>query len=62
MYWLETMMQGLDTMYGEADTSAGIIVAEVFGLFFVVAWCFLAYETKVLSEENMSGDKKERFV
>ena len=64
MYWLETIMQGLDTMmgYGDGSVSAGMIVAEVIGLIFVVGWCILAYETKVLSEENMSGDKKQRFV
>ena len=62
MYWLETMMQGLQTMYGDDSLSYGIIIAEAFGLILIIVWCILAYETKVHSEQNMSGEKREKFI
>ena len=49
-------------MYGDGTASGGIITAEVIGLIILIGWCILAYEAKVISENNMSGQKREKFI
>ena len=57
---METLLEGFDTLY--VESAGGKISASVIGLIFVLAWAQLSYEAKVISENNMTGSKKEKFL
>ena len=59
-YFMETLLEGFDTLY--VESAGGKISASVIGLIFVLAWAQLSYEAKVISENNMTGSKKEKFL
>lgn len=40
----------------------GKLSAAVFGFLLILAWGQLAYEAKIISEDNMTGSKREQFL
>ena len=59
-YFMETLLEGFDTLY--VESAGGKISATVIGLVFVLAWAQLAFEAKTISENNMTGEKREKFL
>ena len=57
MYLCEAFMESIDSVFAKGST-AGHIVAIVFGVVFFVAWVVLAYISKVYAEDNMSTEKR----
>ena len=60
MYLCEAFFESIDGVFAKGST-AGHIVAIVFGVIFFVGWVALAYVTKVYAEDNMSAEKRRKF-
>ena len=59
IYFMEAFLESADSIF--TVSTAGHIVAVVFGFIFFVAWIILAWQAKLYAEDNMSAEMRREF-
>ena len=59
IYFMEALLESADVIF--TVSTAGHIVAVVFGFIFFVAWIILAWQAKLYAEDNMSVEMRRQF-